>query len=159
MLGVHMAETVSATETSTDFELADWQAGALAGVVAGVAMGVMLTTQMTPVIENAIPAMYGLSGGLAGWMIHVSHGAVLGVAFAAVLGAVGAGEWSTAKLAGVGLAFGVALWVVLAVLVMPVWLQTVGFGGAPAVPNVSVKSLVGHAVYGVALGGTFAVLN
>ncbi|WP_227134239.1 DUF1440 domain-containing protein [Halorubellus salinus] len=154
-----MSETVSSTETSTGFDLADWQAGTLAGTLAGVVMGVMLTTQLTPVIEAAIPAMYGLSGGLAGWVVHVSHGAVLGVAFAAVLGAVGGGEWSTAKTVGVGLAFGVALWVVLAVLVMPVWLQTVGFGPAPAVPNVSPKSLVGHVVYGVVLGGAFAVLD
>jgi hypothetical protein len=158
-LRTHMSQTVTSTDTGTGFDLADWQAGTLAGIVAGVVMGVMLTTQMTPVIENAIPAMYGLSGGLAGWVVHVSHGAVLGVAFAGVLDATSGGEWSTARVAGVGLAFGVALWVVLAVLVMPAWLQAVGFAGAPSLPNVNVQSLVGHVVYGLVLGGTFAVLD
>lgn len=156
---MHMSQTVTSADTGTGFDLANWQAGTLAGIVAGIVMGVMLTTQMTPVIEKAIPAMYGLSGGLAGWVIHVSHGAVLGVAFAGLLDAVDASEWSTAKLAGVGLAFGVALWAVLAVLVMPVWLDAVGFANAPSVPNVSVKSLVGHVVYGLVLGGVYAVLD
>lgn len=154
-----MSQTVSSTNTGTGFDLAGWQAGVLAGVVAGTVMGVMLTTQMTPVIEKAIPAMYGLSGGLAGWVVHVSHGAVLGVAFAGLLELADATDWSTAKTVGVGVAFGVALWVALAVLVMPVWLSAVGFPNAPAVPNVSPKSLVGHVVYGLALGGTYGVLD
>lgn len=154
-----MSQTATSTNTGTGFDLPDWQAGVLAGVVAGIAMGVMLTTQMTPVIEKAIPAMYGVSGGLAGWVVHVSHGAVLGVAFAGVLDVVDATDWSTTKTVGVGVAFGVALWVVLAVLVMPVWLSGVGFPNAPAVPNVSPKSLVGHVVYGLVLGGTFGALD
>jgi uncharacterized membrane protein YagU involved in acid resistance len=106
---------------------------------------------MTPVIEVAIPAMYGLQGGLAGWVVHVSHGAVLGVAFAGVAGALGYGD-DTARSAGLGVAYGVVLWVVLAALVMPVWLSAVGFPGAPPLPNFNPTSLVGHAVYGLVLG-------
>jgi uncharacterized membrane protein YagU involved in acid resistance len=148
-------ETATATDAATDNQPA-WQRGVLGGVLGGIVFGVMVSMMMTPVIEKAIPAMYGLSGGLAGWVIHVSHGAVLGVAFAAVardrLDSLG-------ETVLAGAAYGIALWVLLAVLVMPVWLQTVGFGGAPAVPNISPKSLVGHAVYGLALGGAFAVLD
>ncbi len=51
------------------------------------------------------------------------------------------------------------LWAVLAVLVMPVWLQAVGFGGAPSVPTVSVPSLVGHVVYGAVTGVVYAALD
>jgi len=47
---------------------------------------------------------------------------------------------------------------VFAAVVMPVWLQAVGFGAAPAVPNLNPQSLVGHVVYGVVLGGLYAAL-
>lgn len=135
----------------------DWKRGVLAGAAGAVVFGVMLTQQMTPVIENAIPTMYGLSGGVAGWVIHISHGAVLGVVFA--------GLASTIDLDGIrirpaaGATYGIVLWVALAVLVMPVWLQTVGFAGAPAVPNVSTQSLIGHVVHGIAVGVVFAATS
>nr|WP_193570812.1 hypothetical protein [Halorubellus sp. JP-L1] len=45
------------------------------------------------------------------------------------------------------------------VLVIPVWLDAVGFANAPALPNVSVQSLVGHVVYGVILGAVYAALD
>jgi hypothetical protein len=154
-----MARTATETAASTGFGLADWQAGTVAGVAGGIAMGVMLTMQMTPVIEHAIPAMYGLDGGLEGWVIHVSHAAVLGVAFAAVLDAADGTDWGLGRTAAVGVGFGVVLWVVLAVLVMPIWLGAVGFPNAPALPNVSVQSLVGHVVYGAVLGVAYAVLD
>jgi uncharacterized membrane protein YagU involved in acid resistance len=148
-------ETATATDAATDRQ-PSWQRGVAGGVLGGIVFGVMVSVMMTPVIEKAIPAMYGLSGGMAGWVIHVSHGAVLGVAFAAV-----ARDRfdSLGETVVAGAVYGVALWALLAVVVMPVWLQTVGFGGAPAVPNVSPKSLVGHAVYGVALGAVFAALD
>jgi uncharacterized membrane protein YagU involved in acid resistance len=108
---------------------------------------------MTPAIENAIPTMYGLSGGAAGWVIHMFHVAILGVVFAAI--AERADLDSLGPSVESGLAYGVVLWLVLAVLVMPVWLQTVGFAGAPALPNVNLQSLVGHLVYGGVLGLTY----
>jgi hypothetical protein len=133
-----------------------WQSGAAAGILGSVAFGVLLSTMMTPVIENAIPAMYGLSGGLAGWVIHVSHGAVLGVVFGALADSMGDSPGQTVLA---GALYGVVLWAVLAVLVMPVWLQAVGFPMAPDVPNVSRQSLVGHVVYGLVAGGAFAALE
>ena len=133
-----------------------WQAGAAAGILAAVAFGAMLSAMMTPVIENAIPAMYGLSGGLAGWVIHVSHGAVLGVVFAALADALTDSPRQTVLA---GALYGVVVWAALAVLVMPVWLQAVGFPMAPEVPNVSQQSLLGHAVYGLVVGGAFAALD
>jgi hypothetical protein len=154
-----MAETATTTDARTGIELPAWQAGTVAGVLGGVVMGVMLTMQMTPVIEHAIPAMYGLDGGLAGWIVHVSHAAILGVGFAAALTAVDTSDWSNATTAAAGLAYGVVLWAVLAVLVMPVWLDAVGFANAPALPNVNVQSLIGHAVYGVVAGVAYAVLD
>ena len=58
----------------------------------------------------------------------------------------------------VGLGYGLALWAILAVLIVPIWLSAVGFGMAPSVPNVAVESFVGHAVYGLVPGVTYAAL-
>ena len=133
-----------------------WQTGAAAGILGAVAFGAMLSVMMTPVIENAIPAMYGLSGGLAGWVVHVSHGAVLGVVFAALADPLTDSPGQTVLA---GALYGVVVWAARAVLLMPVWLQAVGFPAAPEVPNVSQQSLLGHAVYGLVVGGAFAALE
>ena len=145
-------ETTTATVDVTDEST--WKGGLGAGLAGGAVMGLMLTTMMTPVIEVAIPAMYGLSGGAAGWVAHMSHSAVLGVVFAGVANAVGVGE-NLPKSVGLGVVYGAVLWVVLAALVMPVWLSAVGFAGAPPLPNFNPTSLVGHLVYGGVAGAVF----
>ncbi|SDL91646.1 hypothetical protein SAMN04487949_0162 [Halogranum gelatinilyticum] len=146
--------TKTMTPTVTPTEQRAWKGGLAAGLAGGAVMGVMLTTMMTPVIEVAIPAMYGLSGGAAGWVIHMSHSAILGVAFVGLANALGVGE-GLPKSVGLGVAYGVVLWILLAALVMPVWLGAVGFAGAPPLPNFNPTSLVGHVVYGGVLGAVF----
>jgi len=150
-----------ATETSTTSaaQTGDraWQYGVVAGIVAGIVMGALMVMQMRPVLEVAIPSMYFLSGGTAGFAIHVAHGAVLGVVFAAI--AATRGGLTTASSAALGVGYGVVLWVVLAVLVMPIWLSTVGSPANPPLPNVNVMSLVGHVVYGAVLGVVYAALR
>ncbi|WP_114578206.1 histidine kinase [Saliphagus sp. LR7] len=152
------SETATPTDDRTATPLAPWQAGTIAGIAGAIAMGALMTMQMPGVVENAIPALYGLAGGAAGFAIHVAHGAVLGVVFAAVLVASGRSP-SVPAAAGAGLVYGVVVWVLLAALVMPVWLSTVGFPMAPPVPNFDPTSLVGHAVYGLVLGIGYAVLE
>jgi len=150
------SETATAVDTPT--EQIAWKGGALAGLIGGAAMGVMLTMQMPGVIEVAIPSMYGLSGLAAGWVVHLFHSAVLGVAFAAVAAAVGAAD-SVGRGAAVGVAYGAVLWVVLAALVMPVWLGAVGSPANPPLPNFNPMSLVGHVVYGLVLGVAFPLVR
>ncbi|WP_144904744.1 DUF6789 family protein [Halobellus captivus] len=149
-----------ATETSTtraaQTEDNAWQYGVIAGAIAAIVMGALMVMQMRPVIEVAIPSMYFLMGGAAGFTIHVAHGAVLGVVFAAF--AATQTDLTTAKAIAYGVGYGVVLWVVLAVLVMPIWLSAVGSPANPSLPNVNVMSLVGHVVYGAVLGGVYAVL-
>ena len=149
------------TDTDTGHGLEAWQAGVLAGLAGGLVMGIMLTMQMTPVIENAIPALWGLSGGVAGWVVHMSNSAVLGVVFAALASAGALREYadSVGTSTALGIAYGVVLWVVLAAIVMPIWLDAVGFPMAPAVPNFNPMSLVAHVVYGGVLGATYAALR
>lgn len=138
--------------------LEPWQAGTVGGVVGAIAFGVLMSVQTPAVLEMGIPAMYGLEGGLVGWFIHVAHGAVLGVVFAAVLVASGR-DLTTRGIAAAGLGYGVVVWLALAVVVMPIWLSAVGFAMAPAFPNVGLPSLLGHAVYGIVLGVAYAYLE
>ena len=146
------SETATTVERPT--EQFAWKGGALAGLLGGVAMGAMLTTQMTPVIEVAIPSMYGLEGLAAGWVAHLFHSVVLGVVFGAVAGTLGFDD-SVSRSAGLGVAYGVVLWVLLAALVMPIWLGAVGSPANPPLPNFNPQSLVGHVVYGLVVGAVF----
>jgi hypothetical protein len=57
--------------------------------------------------------------------------------------------------AGIGVVYGVGVWVVAAGLVMPAWLRLLGIQ-AP-VPNLTLAGLVGHVLWGATLGGAFAV--
>ncbi|MDL5362869.1 histidine kinase [Halalkalicoccus sp. NIPERK01] len=152
-------ETRTETATTAKTRLEPWQAGLVGGLVGGLVFGAMMSMMMPDVIEMGIPALYGIEGpaGLTGWIIHMSNSAVLGVVFGAI---VGASDLSgTGTLAGVGLAYGIVLWVALAAVVMPVWLSAVGFPMAPPLPNFDPMSMVGHAVYGVVLGAVYAVVR
>jgi uncharacterized membrane protein YagU involved in acid resistance len=146
------SETATTVERPT--EQFAWKGGALAGLAGGVVMGVMLTMQMTNVIQFGIPAMYGLEGLAAGWIAHLFHSVVLGVVFAVVAGALGFGD-SAGRTAGLGMGYGIVLWVLLAVIVMPIWLGAVGSPANPPLPNFNPQSLVGHVVYGLVVGAVF----
>jgi hypothetical protein len=152
-----------ATETDTIMKrgtgLKDWQAGVAGGVVAAAVMAALIVAMNPPTIAAAIPALYGLSGGIAGITVHVAHGAVLGVAFAALLRFAPIPDDSAAAVVGTGLAWGVVTWITLAALVMPVWLGAVGFPKAPPLPNFAIPSLVWHVVYGGVLGVVYAALR
>ena len=154
-------ETRTDTTTATGAALADWQAGVVGGLIGGAVMGTMITVMSTPTIAVAIPALYGLApppNGLAGWIVHMSHSAVLGVVFAAVASSsVGSG---IGRSAVAGLVYGAVLWAVLAALVMPIWLQAVGFPQAPPFPNFALPgSLPPHLVYGVLLGIAYPLVR
>ncbi|WP_227380557.1 histidine kinase [Haladaptatus halobius] len=152
------SEHVSDAEMTTT---GGWQAGVIAGLSGGAVMGVMLTIAMRPVIEHAIPALWGLDGGLAGWIIHMSNAAIFGVIFAAVATQPSVRNYTTSlgQSAVLGIGYGVVLWIVAAVIVMPLWLQAVGFANAPAFPNISMKSLMGHIIYGLVLGLVYPAIR
>lgn len=159
------AESQTQTErgTTTETTLEDWQAGLVGGLVGGLVFGAMMTMMTPGVLEMAIPALYGIEGpaGAVGWTIHMAHAAVIGVVFATVLSISSFADTrkDNATMGVIGLVYGIVVWLVLAVVVMPVWLQAVGFGMAPDVPNIATESLIGHSVYGVLLGITYAVLR
>ena len=152
-------ETRTETTAATGTALSDWQAGVVGGLVGGAAMGVMISMMMPPVIEMAIPALYGLQGGLAGWIVHMAHSAILGVVFVAIAANTGLAS-GVGRSAVAGLVYGIVLWAVLAALVMPIWLGALGFAGAPPFPNFALPgSLPAHAVYGLLLGAVVPFVN
>lgn len=137
---------------------------ALAGMVGTLAFtAYFVAIGNTGVVRAAIPALYGISGpSLAiGAVIHLVHGAILGVVYAAIVSATGYGHHldEVKKAAVWGVGYGVATTVLLAALLMPVWLSAVGFSGAPDVPNVSVNGLVGHVLYGAFLGASYPLIR
>lgn len=142
----------------------DWVAAAIAGVVATVAFGTLQhATGNVGAIKAAFPAMYGLGPSLAvGWAIHLFHGAVLGLVYAAVASTGLLRGYAGRIVGGVGLgiAYGVLTTVVLAWILLPIWLNAVGFiPQTPPLPNVNPDSLVWHLVYGVVLGVLYPVLS
>ncbi|ELZ40941.1 hypothetical protein C471_07155 [Halorubrum saccharovorum DSM 1137] len=151
-------ETATATDVST--ENGAWKAGVAGGLAGGFVFGVMMSMMTPGVLEMALPAMYGVEGpaGAVGWAIHMSHGAVIGLGFAAIAGLRPDLGGSLGTSLGVGAGYGLLVWLALAVIAMPIWLGAVGFPGAPPLPNVGVESLVGHAVYGTVLGGVYSAV-
>ncbi|ADJ13585.1 hypothetical protein [Halalkalicoccus jeotgali] len=152
-------ETPIETGSSTETCFEPWQAGLIGGIAGGLVFGAMMSLLMPSIIEVGIPALYGIEGsaGLAGWLIHMVNSAVLGVVFGVIVGA--AGLTGTGRTVGMGLVYGIVLWIALAVLVMPVWLGAVGFPMTPPLPNVDPMSMMGHAVYGVVLGAVYAAIR
>lgn len=132
-------------------------AGVVGGFVGSLLMGGMMTMMRPGTLNVAIPAMYGVEGpsAVAGWAFHGWHGVVLGALY--VLGVDNVpGLRERARTLGGAVAGGVGYGVVttlLPVLVMPLWLSTVGFANAPSFPNLAfpgtVMSAVMHAVYAV----------
>jgi uncharacterized membrane protein YagU involved in acid resistance len=124
-------------------------------------MGVLFSLLMPPVIENAIPALVGLSGGIAGWIVHMSISAVFGVIFVAILGqpTLATRAKSIGGVVGLGLAYGVVLWVIAAGIVMPLWLSAVGFPSPPPLPNLGLMGLLNHLAFGLVLGVSYHYLR
>jgi uncharacterized membrane protein YagU involved in acid resistance len=150
--------TNTSTARQADVSIGNWKAGVGGGIAGALAMGALVLAMNPPTLAVAIPSLYALAPppnpGL-GMVVHVSHGAVLGVVFAGLAGAFDLD--STAELLGLGAAWGVVTWVGLAALLMPVWLSVVGSPASPPFPNFALPSLLWHLVYGVVLGGVYVV--
>ncbi len=139
-----------------------WTAGALAGAIATIAMGLVMVVTDVATLQLAIAALYAQEGFLAGWTAHVAHGTLFGLIFAAffadpTLESIPQSYWRSGIA---GLVYGTILAVVGAGLIMPMWLNAMGFASPPSIPNVTVPALLWHFVYGTVLGVLYpALLN
>ncbi|RLM36496.1 DUF6789 family protein [Haloarcula sp. Atlit-120R] len=149
--------TTTETTRTYDFGTGNWKAGVLGGVAGSAVMGALILVMNPPTLAVAIPSLYGLapppSPG-AGLVVHLSHGAVLGVAFAGLASALDLD--TSGQLFGLGVGWGVVTWAAFAALVMPVWLSVVGSPASPPFPNFAPPSLLWHVVYGAVLAVVYA---
>lgn len=128
----------------------DWKRASGSGIIGAVVMAAAILAMKTPTLAVAIPSLYGLTPppniGF-GFIVHLSHGAVLGVLYAGIIAASDI-QTRTRRIAA-GVAWGVATWVGLAAIVMPVWLSVIGSPANPPFPNFAPPSLLWHFLYGV----------
>ncbi|MFC4358430.1 histidine kinase [Halobium salinum] len=138
-----------------------WRGGAVAGFVAALVMGVAISLVQLETLRVAIAGLYGFEGSLlAGWAVHLVHGTLFGLLFAATLADPGlfrVSDWFW-KTVFAGVVYGLVLAVFAAGTIMPIWLDAVGLS-TQTIPNVTASLLAWHLIYGAVLGGTFYFLE
>lgn len=119
--------------------------GAAAGIAGGLVFGAMMTMGgMMPMVAMLV----GSTSVAVGWAVHL----LLSTLFGSIFGSFVAPAKATRTLA-LGVAWGVVLWAVAAMVVMRSAL------GAPiALDPMAVQSLAGHVAYGAVLGAAYASL-
>ena len=163
-----MATTTDTRSTLIgDVATSELGAGAAGGFLGSVLFGLLMQFVIpAPMLEMAIPAMYGIEGPAlaAGWAIHQFHGVVLGIAYVLLVGNSGLRERASRLPDAIpfGLAYGVLTTALLAVIVMPLWLGAMNFGGAPPFPNLALPatllSTVGHVLFAVPVAVAYALV-
>lgn len=132
-------------------------AAAGASLVAGVVMGLLLAVTVGTI--PIIGALYGAANAVVGWLTHLFHSVIFGLGFAAAVThpqfRPSLGSTLSCILAGV--AYGTLLAVVAAGIVMPLWLQ--GLGYMSPFPNVTLIGLASHVVWGGIVGGLFPLFQ
>ncbi|MGQ3412066.1 hypothetical protein ACT4ML_07360 [Natrinema sp. LN54] len=146
--------------------------GALGGAIGAVAFGIVMWLLDPDVLSAAIPSIYGLDPvSPVGWAVHVAHGVVLGIVFGVlvtrppILGTLRTDVETDAlsrtgivfRTTAAGFVFGLLVWTVLPLIVLPVWLDAVGGSGAEPLTTAAAGSLFGHLLFGTVLGAVFAV--
>lgn len=140
--------------TGLDDEPPGWLAFAAAGVAGAGVLGVLVGNGAMALIAG-LYAFVGpwVEGAAIGWGLHLVHGAVFAVLFGFGLDRMSGQATSLPpwKLATAGLVFAGALWLVGWSVVGPRLLEVViDFGdGGPSWDGVA---LLGHALYGLAIG-------
>lgn len=122
--------------------------GVIAGLVGGIAFGLMM--QMMGMM-GMVAGLAGQSSAGVGWIVHLGISAVLGAGYGLTLGQL---RQSWGRSIGMGMAYGLAWWVLGPLLIMPLMM------GMPVaeVGPVQVQSLIGHLLFGAVAGAVFNAL-
>jgi uncharacterized membrane protein YagU involved in acid resistance len=139
--------------------------GIVAGLAGGVVFGIMMQMMNAPTPEGGQMPMMGMvakvvrSDSMAvGWIYHLFNSAVIGAIFGWLLGSrshhYGAGL-------GWGAVYGFVWWILGGLILMPLFLGMPAFGPLmmEMMRPVAMGSLIGHLIYGLILGGGFAMLT
>ena len=120
----------------------------LAAIAAGIPYGV--ASELLGGSVAGIGVFYGTADPVVGWLTHEFHSIVFGFMYVSLLSlALDRFRNTVGVYVATGLAWGIALWVVAAGFIAPVWLQLVGIPAT--VPNLSVRLLLTHLAWGVSL--------
>jgi hypothetical protein len=143
----------------------DIRNGIVSGLVGGVVFGIMMQMMTAPTPDGGQMPMLGMvakvvrSDSIAvGWLYHLFNSAVIGAIFGWLLG-------SRSQTFGAGLGWGVLYgfvwWILGGLILMPVFLGMPPFAPLQmeSMRPVAMGSLVGHLIYGIILGGGFAMLT
>ncbi|WP_246631627.1 hypothetical protein [Pseudonocardia nigra] len=121
--------------------------GVVAGIAGGIVFGILMAMMgMLPMVAMLV----GSSSAVVGAVMHLVISAAFGLVFAVAVPATGTGA-----LLGAGAIYGVLLWVVGPLLIMPAWL------GMPLfmINGMTLMSLLGHVLYGLVAAGVLAALR
>lgn len=135
----------------TTFDASVLKAGIWGGLAGGAIFGIMMGMMgMLPMVAMLI----GSESATVGFIVHMAISAIFGTIFAFFLGAQ---IKSAGSGIGWGLVYGVILWVVGPLLIMPIWL---GMGHQLSAAGIvaAIPSLWGHLIYGFVLGLVFSLL-
>ncbi len=124
--------------------------GILAGIVAGAVFGSMMGAGMMEMVAM----MVGLEGAMAGWVVHSLISAIFAIGFVIVLSLDPVASVANApSVCGVvGAVYGVIVWVVGAVILMPLIVE------GTFMLNLDWMSLVGHIIWGIVLAVVYILL-
>ncbi|WP_232806750.1 hypothetical protein [Geodermatophilus chilensis] len=117
-------------------------AGVAGGLAGGLVFGMMM--QVMGMI-GMVAQLVGSTSVAVGWVVHLAISALFGAAFTVLLGGLLRGAGKALLL---GAVYGVVLWVIGPLLLMP------AFMGMPVfvVNQMALMSLLGHVIFGLVLG-------
>lgn len=128
--------------------------GALGGLLGGLVFGAMMAMMgMLPMIGQLV----GLPLAPVGFAVHMANSALIGAGFAAVFGRSVSGYGAGLTT---GLAYGIIWWLLGPLTLMPLFLgMGLGVNWSLAAAQAMLPSLVGHIIYGIILGNSYAWLS
>lgn len=124
-------------------------AGITGGLAGGIVFGVLMQLMgMMPMVAMLV----GSESVAVGWLVHLFNSALFGAVYA-VLFRGWADRLGTGLVTGLG--YGVAWWILGALIIMPLWLGMAAF----QFNTMAWQSLVGHLLYGLLLGAVYALVR
>lgn len=139
--------------------------GIIAGLLGGLVFGIMMQMMNAPTPEGGempmmamVAKVVGSESIAVGWLYHLFNSAVIGAIFGWLLG--GRSRRFGPGL-GWGALYGFIWWILGGLILMPVLLGMAAFAPLLMEPMrpVAIGSLIGHLIYGIILGGGFALLS
>jgi len=123
-------------------------AGIIGGLVGGVAFGILMQMMdMLPMVAMLV----GSEVVAVGWLVHLAIAAFVGATFAVLFGRYAT---SVGTSTAIGAGYGVAWWVLGALVLMPARLGMDLF----MFNTMAWQSLIGHVIYGLLLGAAYGLV-